>query len=239
MLSTFTTSKGTDMALTPDDLLTKRFEETRFRDGYDQDEVDDFLDLVANDWRSVIAERDALKEENEQLKAQISGGAAEAAAPSAPAPIDSAPAAPESAEGQQASAPEGADYQPSADSSVSLLAMAQRLHDELVTEGETKRDSLVSEGEQQRDELISTAQNEAKRLEDQALARSEELQQQFETQKASLEQQRSDLQEKIDELKSFERDYRLRLRGYIESQLRDLDRTSSLGNVAVDGDNSN
>ncbi|WP_293694809.1 DivIVA domain-containing protein [uncultured Agrococcus sp.] len=227
------------MALTPDDLLTKRFEETRFRDGYDQDEVDDFLDLVANDWRSVIAERDALKEENEQLKAQISGGVAEAPVQSAPAPIDSAPAAPEPAEEQQVAAPEGPDYQPSADSSVSLLTMAQRLHDELVTEGETRRDSLVTEGEQQRDELITNAQNEAKQLEDQALVRSEELQRQFETQKASLEQQRSDLQEKIDELKSFERDYRLRLRGYIESQLRDLDRTSSLGNVAVDGDNNN
>ena len=36
------------------------------------------------------------------------------------------------------------------------------------------------------------------------------------------------LEQKIDELKSFERDYRLKLRGYIESQLRDLDRSSSL-----------
>ena len=32
------------MALTPDDVVHKRFETTRFRDGYDQDEVDDFLD---------------------------------------------------------------------------------------------------------------------------------------------------------------------------------------------------
>ena len=40
------------MALTPDDVVHKRFETTRFRDGYDQDEVDDFLDEVVNTLRA-------------------------------------------------------------------------------------------------------------------------------------------------------------------------------------------
>ena len=34
------------MALTPEEILSKRFQTTKFRDGYDQDEVDDFLDEV-------------------------------------------------------------------------------------------------------------------------------------------------------------------------------------------------
>ena len=36
------------MALTPEDVVNKRFQPTKFREGYDQDEVDDFLrDLYA------------------------------------------------------------------------------------------------------------------------------------------------------------------------------------------------
>ena len=34
------------MALTPEDVVNKRFNPTKFREGYDQDEVDDFLDEV-------------------------------------------------------------------------------------------------------------------------------------------------------------------------------------------------
>jgi DivIVA domain-containing protein len=32
------------MPLTPEDVVNKRFQPTKFREGYDQDEVDDFLD---------------------------------------------------------------------------------------------------------------------------------------------------------------------------------------------------
>ena len=55
------------MALTPDDVVHKRFETTRFRDGYDQDEVDDFLDEVVTELRRLIEENDTLRAENEQL----------------------------------------------------------------------------------------------------------------------------------------------------------------------------
>ena len=34
------------MALTAEDVINKRFQPTKFREGYDQDEVDDFLDEV-------------------------------------------------------------------------------------------------------------------------------------------------------------------------------------------------
>ena len=36
--------RGAVMALTPEDVVNKRFNPTKFREGYDQDEVDDFLD---------------------------------------------------------------------------------------------------------------------------------------------------------------------------------------------------
>ncbi|WP_425846741.1 DivIVA domain-containing protein [Agrococcus sp. TSP3-2-1] len=66
------------MALTPDDVVHKRFETTRFRDGYDQDEVDDFLDEVVTELRRLIEENDGLRAENEQLRQGI--------APAEPAP---------------------------------------------------------------------------------------------------------------------------------------------------------
>ena len=40
-----------------------------------------------------------------------------------------------------------------------------------------------------------------------------------------LTRERDLLQKKIEELRSFERDYRARLKSYLEGQLRDLDKT--------------
>jgi len=52
------------MALTPEDVVNKRFQATKFREGYDQDEVDDFLDEVVNELRR-------LNEENEELRTKL------------------------------------------------------------------------------------------------------------------------------------------------------------------------
>ena len=52
------------MALSPEDVVNKRFQPTKFREGYDQDEVDDFLDEVVNELRR-------LGEENEELRGKL------------------------------------------------------------------------------------------------------------------------------------------------------------------------
>jgi hypothetical protein len=44
----------------------------------------------------------------------------------------------------------------------------------------------------------------------------------------ALEQQRSVLERKVEQLRGFERDYRARLKAYIEGQLRDLDARGSV-----------
>lgn len=38
-----------------------------------------------------------------------------------------------------------------------------------------------------------------------------------------LDQERQQLERRVDELRTFEREYRLKLKGYIEGQLRELD----------------
>src|ERR1700760_2383121 len=50
------------MALTPEDVVNKRFQPTKFREGYDQDEVDDFLDEVVVELRRLNQENDELKQ---------------------------------------------------------------------------------------------------------------------------------------------------------------------------------
>ncbi len=190
------------MPLTADDVVQKRFNPTKFREGYDQDEVDDFLD-------EVVAELRRLNEENEDLRrqlAQADGRSTDGATGETPAVPAQAPA--QAAAPVAAPAPAPVQAVPSGEASgdvSGMLALAQRLHDE-----------HVRNGEQERDRLITEAQENASRM----VREAEEKQQQT---LGSLEQERSLLERKIDELRGFERDYRSRLKSYLENQLRDLD----------------
>ncbi|WP_157073434.1 DivIVA domain-containing protein, partial [Kribbia dieselivorans] len=46
------------MALTPEDVLNKTFTQTQFRRGYDEREVDDFLDEVVAEMRRLLKQSD-------------------------------------------------------------------------------------------------------------------------------------------------------------------------------------
>lgn len=57
---------ATEPILTPEQVVKQKFSPTKFREGYSQDQVDDFLDLIVlalRQWGS----------ENEQLRAQLTG----------------------------------------------------------------------------------------------------------------------------------------------------------------------
>ncbi len=188
------------MALTPDDVVTKQFQHVRFKDGFDPDEVDDFLDEIVIEWRKAL-------EENVELKAKLaayeSGAAPEAAAAPAAPVVAEAPAAPV-AEVPAEPAPSG-----SATATAGIIELAQRLHDEHVAEGEAKRNQLIAD-----------AQAEVGRIRSEAEAKQRE-------EAARLERERNTLEARITELRNFERDYRSQLRGYIEGQLRELDEKSA------------
>jgi DivIVA domain-containing protein len=223
------------MALTPEDVVNKRFQPTKFREGYDQDEVDDFLD-------EVVVELRRLNQENEELRSRLAAGegrgaegaaaepagagAAESAAPSdverasaaapetveaeelAPAPVPAVVPAPVPARPATAD-----DVDDETSSTSSLLQLARRLHDEHVREGIETRDSLIAEAQATADRLIAEAE----------ARRSSEID--------ALETERKGLEERIDGLRVFESEYRQQLRNYIEGQLRDLDTSA-----AVSGD---
>src|SRR5512133_2401726 len=116
--------------LTAEDVLNKAFSKTKYREGFDQDEVDDFLDEVANAISALTAERDELQTRLAQYQA---GGAPVAAA----APISAAdvPAGAAVAPSDLLSAA----TDPNPPSATTMLSMAQRLHDDYVQAGEAER----------------------------------------------------------------------------------------------------
>src|SRR5699024_3530632 len=82
------------MALTPEDVVNKRFQHVKFRDGYDQDEVDDFLDEVVVEIRRLYQENDELRQKlstaEQRVKELEAGGAT--AAPAQDSDATAAPA---------------------------------------------------------------------------------------------------------------------------------------------------
>jgi len=80
--------------LTAEDVLNRKFQATKFREGYDQDEVDDFLDEVVNTLRALATESDDLKGKlatAERRIAELSRASASAAAVAPAAPKVEAP----------------------------------------------------------------------------------------------------------------------------------------------------
>jgi DivIVA domain-containing protein len=192
------------MALTPEDVVNKRFQATKFREGYDQDEVDDFLD-------EVVVELRRLNQENEELRQRVAVAEARAAeagkAPAAPAPaaVYTEPAAPPPTVAVPTQVAQPQSELDEQTSTTNLLQLARRLHEEHVREGVEKRDALIAEGHATAARVVAEA--EAKQR----------------AQIGILDQERVALEKRVDELRVFERDYRAKLKNYIEGQLRELD----------------
>ena len=186
------------MALTPEDVVTKQFQHVRFKEGFDPDEVDDFLDEIVVEWRKTIAE-------NEELKARVAeleSGAAAAAA--AVAVVETAPE-PEAVVEEVPAPVAAAPATGGAAASAGIIELAQRLHDEHVAEGQAQRDKLISDAQAQAASILADAEAKGR----------DEI--------ARLDAERATLETRISELRQFERDYRSQLRGFIEEKLRDLD----------------
>src|SRR5687768_8729455 len=155
------------MPLTPEDVANKQFTSTRLKPGYDETEVDEFLDEVE-------AELTRLYRENDELKSKLAAAQrslAEAgdsgrvtttqqiAPPPAPTPTPTpAPATPPPApaptpQPAQAAAPAGPPASAPSESATGILAMAQRTADEFIAEAQTQADRIVGEARQRADQM--------------------------------------------------------------------------------------
>jgi DivIVA domain-containing protein len=195
------------MALTPEDVVNKRFQPTKFREGYDQDEVDDFLD-------EVVVELRRLNQENEELRQRlIASDSRINELQRSGAPVAQQSFIQQQPEPVAAPAPAMAGFPASGmdpnamdpGNTNNLLQLARRLHEEHVREGVEKRDALIAEGHATAARVVSEAENRQR------------------SQLGSLDQERQSLERRIEELRNFEREYRQKLKGYIEGQLRELD----------------
>ncbi len=227
--------------LTADDVLNKKFQATKFREGYDQDEVDDFLDEVVATLRVVQGENEELKAQLQAAQGgagdQVAGESAEQTADhqqsadqtvsmppvaaSAPEPepeveevVEAEPQVQDVADEQPAEQTTEAEFMAAAqpaqaggepESATGMLQLAQRLHDEYVNNGKAEADRILSEARTEGERLVNEAEEQRTRTLNQ------------------LEGERSLLERKIDELRVFERDYRTRLKSYLEGLLSDVE----------------
>lgn len=223
--------------LTADDILNKKFTATKFREGYDVVEVDDFLDEVLQTLRDLQGENEGLKAKlakSEQRVAELSR--ANASAPvqasaepepepiAAPEPVQEAPApepapTPEPAPVEAApayQAPTRAQAAEQAPAGQGSRANEPESATGMLQLAQKLHDDYVRSGQEEGERLVSEAKEEGTRIVREAKETSDRTLQQ-------LEQERSLLERKIDELRQFERDYRTRLQSYLEQLLGDLD----------------
>lgn len=197
------------MPLTPEDVANKQFTSTRLRPGYDEAQVDDFLDEVEGELTRLYRENEDLRFRVETLQRELEqarskgglgggGGMGGSGMSRLPEPVQQA-APPVRREPQPST-----EMEPVGDRASGILAMAQRTADQFVTEARAESDRLLAQARSRAADIARDA---------------EELRR---TRVGALDTERSDLQRKIEELRIFEREYRNRLRAYLENQLREI-----------------
>jgi DivIVA domain-containing protein len=223
------------LPLTPADVHNVVFKKPPIgKRGYDEDEVDAFLDVVE-------AELARLIEENNELRSSSSTGrvSAQPVAPE-PAPAPAPPPQPVAREDDTtrasrmlALASETADrYVNEAKGQADQMVSAAKANsDRLVAEARAKSEQMVNEAKLRADSMVNDARTRADTMEREARAKAAALDQDAERRHREvmgpLEEKRTNLERKIEELRTFEREYRTRFRSYLESHLRDLDSRGS------------
>jgi DivIVA domain-containing protein len=223
------------MPLTPADVRNKQFSTTRLRPGYDEEEVDAFLDEVE-------AELDRLIQENEELRAKLAevlrGGKSAVPALSSPLsdPKSEMMAPPE--QPPQRIEPERRQPEPvmmggmphiedNMDTAARVLSLAQQTADQAIADARREADETLGRARREADDVLTKARRQAEQITGDARARAESLerdaQERHRQAMGSLVQTREELERRVDDLRAFEREYRSRLKAYLEGQLRDLE----------------
>ncbi|MGH3843469.1 MAG: DivIVA-like cell division protein Wag31 [Pseudonocardiaceae bacterium] len=234
------------MPLTPADVHNVAFSKPPLgKRGYHEDEVDAFLDLVGAELARLIQDNDDLRHRVEQLDQRQraapvdTGGALRPVGP--PGPV-MAPMPPPMTE---QTSPGGDPHV----HAVKVLGLAQEMAERLTGEANAEAGGMLSDARTTSEQLLSDARakaevmvNEARTRAETMLAdartRAETLEGQSREKAGSLErdaarkhteiisalsQEKGALEKEIDELRTFERGYRTRLKTYLDSQLRELD----------------
>jgi DivIVA domain-containing protein len=188
------------MPLTPQDVRKKTFTPVRLREGYDMGEVDQFLDEVEQELTRLLKANEGLREHGPTAAdgnvTRDSSSPGEAAATAQPEPA--APPAP-------AALPAVTTAAEASSTAVRLLEIASNNAEQLINDAKADAERIVGEAHAQAEGLGGET--------------AERRQQLF----ADLEEEKQSLSRELDELRAFEREYRSRLRRFLEAQLLSLD----------------
>lgn len=224
---------GEVMPLTPEDVSNKRFTPVRLREGYDMGEVDQFLDEVE-------AELDRLNKENDDLRTKLSAAQSGAA----PAPLPPAPVFEKAPEPIAPPPPPAPVAAPAQEIRVSTVADASSAAARLLEIATRNADELVGDAKDEADKIVGAARTKAERLEAETKAKTDRLESDARTRAAmldsetearrkeifgNLEKEKDNLNSEIEGLRSFEREYRSRLKSYFTQQLEALDGSTQTG----------
>jgi DivIVA domain-containing protein len=224
------------MPLTPADVHNVAFKKPPIgKRGYDEDEVDEFLDLVETELSRLIEENNDLKAQPAASKSTAPAAAAPAAPPAAGSTGDAAAAA---AAGAAVAANEGDQVK-----AVRMLALAQETADRHVAEAKSEADRVLAGARSEAQRLVADARGKADGLTGESRTRAESIERDARNKAAaltdeaerrhqevmgSLSTQKGELEKAVEHLRVFEREYRSRMTTYFESQLQDLRESETL-----------
>ncbi|MCA1694483.1 MAG: DivIVA domain-containing protein [Actinobacteria bacterium] len=229
------------MPLIPADVANVAFSKPPLgKRGYDEDEVDAFLDLIEAELARLIQENTDLRTRVESLEQQLAAPVdtgsdlrrLESLGPLSPPPL------------REQTSP-GGDQNVHA---ARVLGLAQEMADRLTGEAKAEADAMISQARTKSEQLLAEARAKAEGMVNDARTRSETMLNDARTKAETLERQSRDkaaslerdaaakhteiiaglrqekgvLEKKIDELHTYERGYRTRLKTYLDSQLREL-----------------
>jgi len=189
--------------ITPDAIVHKDFDAAKGGNGYNMDQVDEYLDALANSTGELLAQ-------NQELRNQITaveGRVAELArgdVAGLQAEVEAKRAENEALRQQLAERPASAAND--AEQATAIIVMAQRTADEYQRSAKESSDQTIADAKAEAGRIVSEAEDTSHRI------------------LTQLEQDRALLERKIDELRLYERDYRMRLRSYLQNLLEDLDK---------------
>ena len=234
------------MPLTPADVHNVAFSKPPIgKRGYNEDEVDAFLDLVETELSRLLGENADLSQRVGELSSELASARAGGIQATQAIPLYQPEPEPVVVVAEVAGL---AISEEQAVKAARVLSLAQDTADRLTGSARAEADQLIGDARAAADQIVSEARyiaettiNEARQQADATLGdaqtRSEaQLRQAYEKADllqsdaerkhsdlmATINQQRTVLEGRLEQLRTFEREYRTRLKTYLESQLEEL-----------------
>lgn len=243
------------MPLTPADVHNVAFSKPPIgKRGYNEDEVDAFLDLVESELARLIEENADLRQRVSELDSELVSVRSGAVQATQAIPLYQPEPEPVVV---QTVVDSGIVSEDQALKAARVLSLAQDTADRLTSTARAESDKLLSEAHAGAEQIVSEARyiaettvNEARQRADAMLADAQsrsEMQLRQAQEKAeilqsdaerkhtevmsTINQQRTVLEGRLEQLRTFEREYRTRLKTYLESQLEELGQRGSAAPV--------